>query len=211
MRTQQRMLRLTTACVQGVRLGMGEQGFALVDPPLVVPDDLLRRVKERRTVLPFQDQRWSKFPELARYAYWLERLLHEALREEAVSLATLELRQEPAGSVDPEVDRLHADGSYIRSVASLYGLPTLYLDGEIERPVPEGQTLLMTAHDRTRAVRVSCTLHRRPGAGPERALIVCSFEPRPKAPKGTNVFRQVAQAPRERGWFGRQREKVPKC
>ena len=28
-----------------------------------------------------------------------------------------------------------------------------------------------------RAMRVRCTLHRRPGAGPECAVIVCSFEP----------------------------------
>jgi len=206
------MPRLTTDRVYAVRLAMGEQGFALVDPPQVFPDDLLRRVKERRTVLPFQDRRWSKFPELARYAYWLERLLNEALPEETVSLTALELRQEPAGSLDLEVDRLHADGSYIRSVATLYGLATLYRDGEIERPVPAGQTLLMTAHDRTRAVSVSCTLHRRPGPGPERALIVCSFEPWPEAPEGTNSFRQVAQAPcARRGWFGRRQKKVWKC
>ena len=62
---------------------------------------------------------------------------------------------------------------------ALYGPTTVYRDGRAERSVPDGQTLLMTAQDRTKAVRVPCTLHRRPGAGPERAVIVCSFERRP--------------------------------
>jgi len=36
---------------------------------------------------------------------------------------------------------------------------------------PDGQTLLMTAMDRARVVGVPCTLHRRPGAGPEHDAI----------------------------------------
>ena len=77
-------------------------------------------------------------------------------------------------------------------------LTTVYREGEVERPVPDGQTLLMTAQDRTRATRVPCTLHRRPGAGPERAVVVCSFEPRREDAALTNVYRQVVQAPRAR-------------
>src|SRR5262249_25537648 len=73
-------------------------------------------------------------------------------------------------------------------------------DGDAQRPVPRGQTLLMTAMDRARALGVPCTLHRRPGPGPERAVIVCSFEPRPEQPQPPNVYRCVAQTqePRSR-------------
>jgi hypothetical protein len=87
------------------------------------------------------------------------------------------LRHEPAGAEDKEVDKLHADGSYLRSVYTVYGPTTIYRDGKLEHAVPSEQTLLMTAIDRARAMRIRCTLHRRPGAGPERAVIVCSFEP----------------------------------
>src|SRR5262249_24485482 len=99
-----------------------------------------------------------------------------------------------AGIVDEEVDRLHMDGSYIRTVHTLYGPTTIYREGKEEWPVPDGQTLLMTAQNRTRAVRVPCTLHRRPGPGPDRAVLVCSFEPRQDQPHLANVYRQVAGA-----------------
>lgn len=167
-------------------------GFALVETPPFFADGRLLRLRKRRTVLPSDDRRWRRFPQLARYACWLEALLEEALPEEAVSLASLEFRHEPADVVDHQVDRLHADGSYLRSVCTLYGPATIYRDGDIERSVPDGQTLLMTALGRARAVRLPCTLHRRPGAGPERAVIVCSFEPRSDQPPA-NLYREVAQ------------------
>jgi hypothetical protein len=157
------------------RQGMLGRGFTLVDTPPFFDDDLSHRLKRSRTVLTPDSPRWSKLPQLARYASWLERFLGDALPEEAVTLSSLEFRHERAGLVDDEVDGLHADGGYIRSVYTLYGLSTIYCESGIEWPVPEGQTLLMTAQDRTRARRVHCTLHRRPGAGPERAVIVGSF------------------------------------
>jgi hypothetical protein len=95
----------------------------------------------------------------------------------------LEFRHERPGAVDKEVDKLHADGSYIRSVYTLCGLTTVYRDGDAQLSVPRGQTLLMTAMNRARALGLPCTLHRRPGAGPERAVIVCSFEPRQAEPQ----------------------------
>jgi hypothetical protein len=156
---------------------MLERGFALVNTPRFFDDDLLRRLSGSTTVLPFHGQRWWRFPQLARYVCWLERLLGEALPKESVALTALEFRHERASYADREVDRLHADGSYIRSVYTLYGPTTIYRDGRMELSVPRGQTFLMTAQDRARAVRVPCTLHRRPGAGSERAVIVCSFEP----------------------------------
>lgn len=194
MRTELRLARLTGPCVGGVRLNMGERGFALVDTPPFFDDDLLRRLGRNQTVLPFHGKRWWQFPQLARYGCWLEGLLAESLPEEAVALASLEFRHEPAGFEDEQVDRLHADGSYLRSVCTLYGPGTVYRDGGMEQPVPDGQTLLMTALGRARAVRVPCTLHRRPGAGLERAVVVCSFEPRPQQPTRVNVYHQVAQA-----------------
>src|SRR5438445_631867 len=54
------------------------------------------------------------------------------------------------------------------------------------------ESLLMTAMDRAHALHVPCTLHRRPGAGPPRAVIVCSFEPREENLHLPNVFCQVA-------------------
>jgi hypothetical protein len=122
----------------------------------------------------------------------LEWLLSEALPEEGVRLASLELRHERAGLADGEVDRLHADGSYIRSVLTLFGPTTIYRHEGVERLTPDGQTLLMTAMDRARARRARCTLHRRPGAGPERAVVVCSFEPRQEQPHLANVYREAA-------------------
>lgn len=168
-------------------------GFALVDTPPFFDHDVLLRLSRSRTLLPFHGKRSWRFPQLVRYGCWLEELLGEALPEEAVVHSALEFRHEPAGSTDKEVDRLHADGSYIRSVFTLCGPATVYHDGGVEQPVPKGQTLLMTAIDRARAVkRAPCTLHRRPGAGPERAVIVCSFEPRSEQPPISNVYRQVA-------------------
>jgi hypothetical protein len=168
-------------------------GFALVDTP-AFRDGVLARLRGRSRVLTLQDKRWWKFPQLARYGCWLEGLIGEALPEEAVALVSLEFRHEPAGFGDPEVDRLHADGSYIRSVCTLYGLATVYRSGRVERPVPDRQTLLMTAMNRARAVGVPCTLHRRPGPGPERGVIVCSLEPATREGPLVSLRRQVALA-----------------
>lgn len=121
-------------------------------------------------------------------------MLAVALPAEDLALAALELRHEPAGYTDPEVDRLHADGSYLRTVRMLRGPATIYRDDGVEKPIPDEQTLLMTAMGRARAMRVPCTLHRRPGAGPARSLIVCSFEPRSTLPALPNRCRLVAQA-----------------
>jgi hypothetical protein len=174
-----------------VRREMRARGFTLLDTPSFCNDILFVRLKKTRLVLPPHDKRWRRFPQLARYGCWLEDLLGEALPDEAVSLASLEFRHEPAGYQDPQVDRLHADGSYLRAVYSLYGEPTLYREEGVERPVPHGQTLLMTALGRARAVHVPCTLHRRPGAGPERAVIVCSFEPPTEQPLNVpRLYRQ---------------------
>jgi hypothetical protein len=161
-----------------VRREMLGPGFALVDTPRFFELGMLLRLKGRKTVLPFDSNRWWTFPQLARYACWLESLLDDALTEESLSLTALEFRHEPAGSVDKTVDRLHIDGSYLRSVCAIHGPTTFYWDRKTEKSVPAGQTLLMTAMGRAKATGVHCTLHRRPGAGPERAVIVCSFEPR---------------------------------
>jgi hypothetical protein len=184
-----------------VRLDMLGRGFALVETPSFFDDVLFLRLTRQRTVLRFHSKRWWKYPQLARYACWLERLLHEALPEEGVSLLSLEFRHEPEGFEDPEVDGLHADGSYIRSVFTPYGMSTIYFDVPAELSVPDGHTLLMTAQDRTRARRIPCTLHRRPGAGPERAVIVGSFEPRRDDGMQANVHRQAA---------GQKRRKQPR-
>src|SRR5690348_7375112 len=108
---------------------MRGRGFALVNTPPFFGDGPLPRLRRRRTVLPSHDKRWRQFPELARYASWLEALLGMALPEEVISPTSLEFRHEPAGTKDPEVDRLHADGSYLRSVWTLYGPATIYRDG----------------------------------------------------------------------------------
>jgi hypothetical protein len=171
------MPRVTGNCAAGVRQDMLGRGFALVRTPPFFDDRLFLRLGKITTVLSPHGKRWGRSPELARYGCWLEELLARALPEEPVCLATLELRREATGARDPDVNRLHADGSYIRAVCTLYGPGTVYRDGDEEHPVRRGQTLLMTAMERARAVGVRCTLHRRPGAGPERALIVCSFEP----------------------------------
>ena len=177
LRVAPRMLLPTSQWIDSARLELLGRGFTLVDTPPFFDHGLFHRLKRSKTVLPYHSKRWWKYPQLARYGNWLEEPLRAALPEESVSLAGLEFRHECAGCTDQEVDRLHADGSYIRAVCTLYGPGTVNRDGDEEHPVRRGQTLLMTAMERARAVGVRCTLHRRPGAGPERALIVCSFEP----------------------------------
>jgi hypothetical protein len=174
---------LRAEIVAGVRLEMLGRGFSLVDTPRVMHDALLLAWQSKQVVPTLNLTHWWKYPLLEQYARWLAELLGKVLPSEPVSLAGLDLRHEPAGFVDNEVDRLHADGSYIRSVFTLFGLSTVYRDGKAELPVPHGHTLLMTAQDRARAVRVPCTLHRRPACAPERAVIVCSFEPRQEKPR----------------------------
>jgi hypothetical protein len=158
------------------RLEMLERGFTLVETPRFFRGNRLLATKNSM-MLKLPDCK-RRFPELARYGGWLQRLLQDALSEERVSLGILEFRYEAIDHADKLVDRLHADGSYIRSVYTLYGPSTIYREGKVERPVPSSQTLLMTATGRARKMRVPCTLHRRPGPGCERAVIVCSFESR---------------------------------
>ena len=167
---------------------MAERGFTLVNTPHFFDNGLFLKLKKSFTVRPFHGQRWWKCPQLARYGCWLEHLLVAALPDECLSLAALEFRHEFAGHVDEEVDGLHADGSYIRSVYTPYGPTTICRDGGGEWSVPCGQTLLMTAQDRARVRRIPCTLHRRPGAGPERAVIVCSFESRQERLHPADVY-----------------------
>jgi hypothetical protein len=183
LRAAVQMPRPDSQIVGRVRLRMMGRGFDFVPTPAVLDDVLLREVRTGRMVLYVDSGRWWKFPRLAGYGCWLERLLDAALPEEQLRLRELELRHEPAGSEDEKIDRLHADGSYLRSVCTLYGPTTIYRDGGKELSVPSGHTLLMTAMDRARAMRLRCTLHRRPGLGPERAVIVCSFEPRAEQPR----------------------------
>jgi hypothetical protein len=194
LRTELRIPRLTGKLVGGVRLEMLGRGFTLVKTPRFFDEGLYLRLERGTTVLPFDSKRWDRLPQLARYVCWLEELLERALPEESLSLTALEVRQEPAGSEDQETDRWHADGSYLRSVYSLYGPTTVYHDGD-ERSVPEGQTLLMTAQNRARALGVPCTLHRRPGPGPERAVIVGTFEPYREPALPVEVYRRAAQTP----------------
>jgi hypothetical protein len=179
-----------------VRLGMLERGFALVDTPRFFDDGPCLRLKKSMTLRPARGNRSWKHPELYSYGRWLECLLDGALPEESLSLVALEFRYERAGALDHEVDRLHADGSYIRSVCTLHGLGTVYRDRGAEWPVPCGQTLLMTAMLRAKELGLPCTLHRRPGAGPERAVIVCSFEPQQHPEPST----QTGKAARSRAW-----------
>jgi hypothetical protein len=185
--------RLSGKFVGEVRLEMRGRGFALVDTPHFFDDSSFLGFKRSTTLRSSHINRWRGFPELARHGGWLERLLGMALPEESLCLAALEFRHEPADSEDQEVDRLHADGSYLRSVCTLYGPTTIYRDGRAEWSVPCGQTLLVTAMDRARALGLPCTLHRRPGAGPERAVIVCSFEPRQGPPRRADADRRAAR------------------
>jgi hypothetical protein len=186
--------RLTAACVAGARQELLGRGFTLVATPPFADDDLYVRLTRHATTLTPRCPRWKKFPQLARYGQWLEDLLGQTLPEESLGLVTLEFRREPAGCADPEVDRLHADGSYLRAVFTPFGPTTVYREGKTEQSVPAGQTLLMTAMNRARATGLPCTLHRRPGAGPERAVIVCSFEPCREQLQPAPALRRVAPA-----------------
>jgi hypothetical protein len=194
--TAHRGPRLTGKRAGEARLQLLERGFVLVRTPWFFDTRVLERLRRPRTVLPFDSDRWRKFPELACYGCWVEQFLQMALPDEPLSLVKLDVRHEPAGSVDQVVDRMHIDGSYIRSVCTLYGAPTLYRDGEVDRPVPERQTLVMTAVERTRALGIPATLHRRPSAGPERLVIVCSFEPCTEGPQPEPIFQRVARTAR---------------
>jgi hypothetical protein len=190
--------RLAAKLVAAVRLEMSERGFALVRTPPFFDDILFLRLGRARTVLQPDSDRWWKLPGLARYVCWLESFLARALPDEFLLLAALEFRHEQAGSVDAVTDRLHADGSYLRSVYTPFGPSTVYRDADAQRPVPPGRTLLMTAVGRSAALGVPCTLHRRPGAGPERAVLVCSFEPRCEDPGSPDVYCQVVATDRPR-------------
>ena len=191
--TDIRLPQWTDGWIQTVRQEMLDRGFTLLDTSSLFGESLPWPLKRKTTVLPSHGKQWWKFPKLACYASWLEELLAQALPEESVGLTALEVRDEAAGSEDKEVDRLHVDGSYIRSVCTLHGLPTIYREGKDERSVLWGQTLLMPAIDRGRATRVRCTLHRRPGIGPERLVIVCSFEPQEDSGKQGKVYHQIAR------------------
>jgi hypothetical protein len=204
------MLLPTSQWIDSARLELLGRGFTLVDTPPFSDDGLLRRLKRSKTVLPSHSKRWWKYPQLAHYGCWLEEYLRAALPEESVSLAALEFRHEPAGCTDQEVDRLHADGSYIRTVFTPYGPTTVYRDDASECPVPHGRTLIMTAMDRARALRVPCTLHRRPGAGPERTVIVCSFVPRLGELLQANVARLVAETHRLRSGYRKRSQPRPR-
>jgi hypothetical protein len=198
LRTPFHLPQPNSKCIGSVRLDMLVRGFSLVSTPSFFDDDLFPRLTRRKTVLSYHAKRWWKYPQLARYACWLERLLNGALPEEHLALAYLEFRNEPAGYTEFIVDRLHVDGSYIRSVCTLDGPTTIYQDGSEERSVPQGQTLLMTAIERSRVLDIPGTLHCRPGAGPERTVIVCSFEPRPEQPQLASLSRHAAQPQRVR-------------
>lgn len=158
-----------------LRTELLEKGFALLPTPRLHVDEALPRGKKDRILAPFFSRRSERFPELARYGRWLDSLLRQALPEECLGLDTLEYRFERAKLVIDEVDKLHADGGYIRSLYTLAGPPTVYLHARKEHIVPFGRTLVITAFGRARKVRVPCTLHRRPGSGIERTLIVGTF------------------------------------
>lgn len=163
-----------------VREDMHGRGFTLVETPRFFGHDSLPGPRKGAHLRPDDRKGWRKFPGLAQYRGWLERILRDALPDEPLSLASLEFRHEAAGTEEDEVDRWHVDGSYLRTVFTLYGPATIYREGRAERSVPGGRTLVMTAMDRARALGVHCTLHRRPGAGPERAVLIGSFVPRPE-------------------------------
>jgi hypothetical protein len=179
--------RLTGKTVARVRRELSGRGFALVDTPRFFDDETFRPPGAGTTAFCFDHTLSRKFPSLSRYGRWLAQLLARALPDELVPLVLLEYRREPAGYTDSDVDRLHVDGAYLRAVYSLSGRATIYRDGNKERSVPDGQTLVMTAMDRTRATRVHSTLHRRPDAGAARELIVCSFRPRPEKPRAASA------------------------
>jgi hypothetical protein len=94
---------LTDALVAQVRLEMAGRGFALIGTPPFFDGDLGNRLRRCRTTLPYHAKRWRQFPQLARYGWWLEELLGQAMPDEGVALSSLEFRREPAGSIDEEV------------------------------------------------------------------------------------------------------------
>lgn len=169
----------TSKNVSIVRQDMRERGFTLLDGRLFLDEQHRFRLTRGWNVLRIGSRRWQQLPKLVEYAQRLEHLLCQALAEEFVALVRVEYRHEAADSEETDVDRWHADGAYIRSVYTDFGPGTRYREGDTERTVPIGKTLIMTAIDRARAVGVPCTLHRRPGPGPERAVVICSFESRP--------------------------------
>jgi hypothetical protein len=181
------------ALVASVRREMLERGFSLVDMPPLLDGGRFPELKKKKMVMTCDCMRWWQFPQLAVHACWLESLVSEALPEESVSLVALDYRYEQASFEDRTVDRLHADGSYVRSVYTLYGASTLYREEDNEHSVPRGRALLLTAMSRARALGLHCTLHRRPGPGPERAVIVCSFEPRYEKRGKAEIHREVAR------------------
>ena len=206
MRAEIPMPSLNGAFVRQVRLEVLGRGFAPVATPSFFDEGLLPEPKRSRSAPPARIKPWWKFPPLVEYGDWLERLLGRALPEESLGLSDLELRHEPTGYRDEQVDKLHADGSYLRSVCTLYGPTTIYREGDEEHSVPVGQTLLMTAMNRARAIGVRCTLHRRPGAGPERAVIVCSFEPHVgHQPKKTTLRDSGGRSGHRASWTDRRR------
>jgi hypothetical protein len=202
LRSEFEMPMLTAKLVDLVRLQMMRRGFATVTTASFFDDALVEQIKTGEILFSTQGKQWWKFPQLARFGCWLERLLRDVLPEESLGLANLEFRHEPAGSQVKDADRLHADGSYLRSVYTLFGPTTIYRDGSTELSVPCGKTLLMTAMDRARAIGMQCTLHRRPGPGPERAVIVGSFERRGAPRQTASEFRRPAT--RARSWRGRR-------
>src|SRR6516162_8061313 len=103
MQVAPRMHLPTSRSIDSARVELLGRGFTPVDTPPFSDDGLLRRLKRSKTVLPPHSKRWWKYPQLARYGCWLERLLGAGLPEESVSLAALEFRHEPDGSTDQEV------------------------------------------------------------------------------------------------------------
>ena len=167
---------------QAARQEMLDRGFALVKTPRCVANCSSARLNGSVTLRSLT--RDCRFPALTRYGLWAESLIRNALPEEYVCLTALELRHEAASHTDKQIDRLHADGSYIRSVFTLHGPSTIYRAGKTQRSVPFGTTIFMTAIGRARTIGVPCTLHRRPGRRMERTVIVCSFKPRSFAGSG---------------------------
>ncbi len=154
------------------------RGFALVPTPLCPGDHLLKELKGARTAPRPGSKRWSRFPHLHRYRCWLERLLVQALPEETLRLVDLDVRHEPAGSANPLVDKLHADGLYVRSVWTLYGPTTIYRDGRAEPLRPARPNFVDDGHGPRKGTRSA--LHAPPpsrrGTGTSRdRVLVCEF------------------------------------
>src|SRR5260370_29683004 len=118
LQTERGLPQLTARDVAAVRLELSGRGFALLDTQPFFDDGPFAGLKKASVTLRCHDKRWVNFPHLARYACWLEDVLAEALPEEVVHLVALELRHEPAGTENAEVDGLHADRAYLRSVCT---------------------------------------------------------------------------------------------